>query len=235
MPKNYYIILGISTDSSQQEIKSAYRRLAKAFHPDIYKEKHSPFPVIQEAYDVLSDPRRRQDYDRQLEPRPVVHHQTATESMSASRQVAVEPLSPRHQAPFPGRYRQPADFFQLHRPLFETFIERLFDDTRSRQHSSGSDRTVPLSVDVALTARQAAAGGHLRLLLPARWSCPECGGSGAGRRFSCWRCGNVGAIDGEIPVVISFPAGLGNGHVMTYSLDHLGARQGAVTVRFRVG
>jgi len=64
MPKNYYIILGISTDSSQQEIKSAYRRLAKAFHPDIYKEKHSPFPVIQEAYAVLSDPQRRQDQSR---------------------------------------------------------------------------------------------------------------------------------------------------------------------------
>lgn len=233
MPKNYYIILGISTDSSQQEIKSAYRRLAKAFHPDIYKEKHSPFPVIQEAYDVLSDPQRRQDYDRQLEPRPVIRVQAA-EPMSAERRVAAEPLSPR-QVPFPGRYHNPADFFQLHRPLFETFIERLFGDTDFRQHTREQERAVPLSVDVALTARQAAAGGHLRLLLPARWPCPECGGSGAGERFSCWRCGNTGAIDGEIPVVISFPAGLGDGHVTTYSLEHLGTRQGAVTIRFRVG
>jgi DnaJ-class molecular chaperone len=234
MPKNYYIILGISADSSQQEIKSAYRRLAKAFHPDIYKEKHSPFPVIQEAYDVLSDPRRRQDYDQQLEPRPIVHRQTAAEPLSASRRAAVEPMSPR-QASFPGRYRQPADFFQLHRPLFETFIERLFGDTGSRQHTSEPDRTAPITVEVALTARQAAIGGHLRLQLPARWSCPECYGSEAGGRFSCWRCGNVGAIDGEIPVVISFPAGLGDGHVMTYSLEHLGSRQRAVTIRFRVG
>ena len=87
MPKNYYIILGISTDSSQQEIKAAYRRLAKTFHPDIYREQHSPFPAIQEAYDVLSDPRRRLDYDRQLQPRPVVRHQSAAEPLSTPGRV----------------------------------------------------------------------------------------------------------------------------------------------------
>jgi DnaJ-class molecular chaperone len=234
MPKNYYIILGISTDSSQQEIKSAYRRLAKAFHPDIYKEKHSPFPVIQEAYAVLSDPQRRQDYDRQLRPRTTSRRQRTAEPLSATGRVDVEPLSPR-QTPSPGRYRQPADFFQLHRPLFDTFIERLFGDTGHRQHTAAWNRTAPLTVDVALTARQAASGGQLRLLLPARWLCPECGGSGPGGFFSCRRCGNAGAIDGEIPVVISFPAGIGEGHTTSYSLEHLGARHGAVTIRFRIG
>lgn len=203
MPKNYYIILGISTDSSQQEIKSAYRRLAKAFHPDIYKEKHSPFPVIQEAYAVLSDPQRRQDYDRQLQPRTTGRRQRMAEPLSATERDDVE-------------------------------FERLFADTGHRQHTAGRNRAAPLTLDVALTARQAASGGQLRLLLPARWLCPECGGCGPGGFFSCWRCGSAGAIDGEIPVVISFPAGIGEGHTTTYSLEHLGARYAAVTIRFRI-
>ncbi len=63
MPKNYYIILGIPATSSQEEIKSAYRRLAKEFHPDIYTEGHLPFQVIQEAYSVLGDPISRRAYD----------------------------------------------------------------------------------------------------------------------------------------------------------------------------
>ncbi len=63
MPKNYYIILGIPATSSQDEIKSAYRRLAKEYHPDRYDEGHSPFQTIQEAYAVLSDPKLRRAYD----------------------------------------------------------------------------------------------------------------------------------------------------------------------------
>ena len=64
MPKNYYIILGIPSKSSQEEIKSAYRRLAKEFHPDRYGDNNSPFLNVQEAYSVLSDPVRRRAYDR---------------------------------------------------------------------------------------------------------------------------------------------------------------------------
>ncbi|MBE0586380.1 MAG: J domain-containing protein [Desulfofustis sp.] len=234
MPKNYYIILGISADSSQQEIKSAYRRLAKAFHPDIYKEKHSPFPVIQEAYTILSDPQRRQAYDRQLQPRTVVHRQTVTEPLSATRRVEVEPLSPGHTT-FPGSYQQPADFFQLHRPPFDTFIERLFAAVDYRQHPAVRERSDDFSVDVALTEGQAARGGQVRLLLPARWPCPECGGYGSRRFSACWRCGGSGEINGEVPVIISFPAGISDRHSMTCSLQRLGARERVVTVRFRIG
>lgn len=60
MPKSYYIILGIPASSTQEDIKSAYKRLAKEYHPDRYNQGHSPFQNIQEAYSVLSDPSQRQ-------------------------------------------------------------------------------------------------------------------------------------------------------------------------------
>jgi DnaJ-class molecular chaperone len=63
MPKNYYLILGITSDATLDDIKDAYRRLAKEFHPDHYGKNHSPFLAIQEAYSVLSDPIKRQNHD----------------------------------------------------------------------------------------------------------------------------------------------------------------------------
>jgi len=65
MPRNYYDILGISQDSSSEEILSAYRSLAKAVHPDISTHPNavSLFLNITEAYKVLSDPEMRCDYD----------------------------------------------------------------------------------------------------------------------------------------------------------------------------
>lgn len=68
MPQNYYDILGLTLDSSSEEIVSAYRSLAKAFHPDIstHPNAESLFLKITAAYEVLSDPKMRREYDYSL-------------------------------------------------------------------------------------------------------------------------------------------------------------------------
>jgi curved DNA-binding protein len=64
--KDYYKILGIARDASQDEIKRVYRRLARKFHPDVSKEKNAEdrFKEVQEAYEVLKDPEKRAAYDQ---------------------------------------------------------------------------------------------------------------------------------------------------------------------------
>jgi curved DNA-binding protein CbpA len=69
MPQDYYLVLGITADASQADIKEAYRRLAKEYHPDHYKGNHQPFQAIQEAYSVLSDPDRRRQHDLRVHDR----------------------------------------------------------------------------------------------------------------------------------------------------------------------
>lgn len=68
MAENHYDILEIDPTASQAEIKQAYRRLAKRFHPDSNREtsSHDRITRINAAYEVLSDPYQRQSYDRQL-------------------------------------------------------------------------------------------------------------------------------------------------------------------------
>ncbi|MBC7223548.1 MAG: molecular chaperone DnaJ [Anaerolineae bacterium] len=64
--RDYYEILGVPRDATEQEIKKAYRRLARQYHPDVNKspEAEARFKEINEAYQVLSDPEKRAAYDR---------------------------------------------------------------------------------------------------------------------------------------------------------------------------
>ncbi len=72
--KTYYEILEVNKKASQEDIKSAYRRLAILYHPDKNKasEAEELFKGIAEAYSVLSDPSKRKQYDRDNEPRNVL-------------------------------------------------------------------------------------------------------------------------------------------------------------------
>src|SRR5690554_8046726 len=65
--KDYYEVLGVSRDSGDEEIKKAYRRLAREYHPDVNKndpQAEEKFKEINEAYHVLSDPQKRAAYDQ---------------------------------------------------------------------------------------------------------------------------------------------------------------------------
>ncbi|MGM1458850.1 MAG: DnaJ domain-containing protein, partial [Columbia Basin potato purple top phytoplasma] len=65
MKKDYYDVLQISRNASEEEIKSSYRKLVKKYHPDVSKEANAAekFKEVQEAYQVLSNPQKRSDYD----------------------------------------------------------------------------------------------------------------------------------------------------------------------------
>ena len=67
MTKDYYDVLGVSRNADDKEIKKAYRKLAKLYHPDTNpgnKAAEEKFKEVNEAYSVLSDPKKRKMYDQ---------------------------------------------------------------------------------------------------------------------------------------------------------------------------
>ena len=65
--KDYYKILGVKKESTADEIKKAYRRLARKYHPDVNpndKSAEEKFKEVQEAYDILSDEKKRKVFDK---------------------------------------------------------------------------------------------------------------------------------------------------------------------------
>ncbi|MCA9300345.1 MAG: DnaJ domain-containing protein [Phycisphaerales bacterium] len=77
MAKDHYSVLGVGRDATEQEIRDAYRRLARKLHPDVNKapDAQQQFTELQQAYDVLSDEKKRAQYDRFGHAEPGRHQQ----------------------------------------------------------------------------------------------------------------------------------------------------------------
>lgn len=216
MPKNYYIILGIPSNSSQEDIKTAYRRLAKEFHPDHYGKNQSPFQRIQEAYSVLSNPKRRRSYDRSMKPpvrtSPTVHIQPA----KRYREMEVEPLIPDGESTS-RRITALNRSFQSQWSMFDDIFDRFLGG-----FTEGSYPTMEpprdITIEITLSPLQAGHGGNVRLNLPVRTNCPSCSRYRV-PDFACWRCSGTGVLRGEKQVMVSYPAGIEDNHVIKIALS----------------
>lgn len=94
MQKNYYVILGVGSGATLEEIKSAFRRRALELHPDRAGLGDRPFQELQEAYGVLSDPQRRHNYDARRQPLAVRPHPCGPPAEPlVNRRVEAEPFS----------------------------------------------------------------------------------------------------------------------------------------------
>ena len=233
MAKNYYVILGVSSDASQDEIKSAYRREAKRCHPDRSGEGSEPFLDIREAYEVLGDPARRRDYDREMAG-------DEKGSRSGRRGVGPEPLRR-------GRYRaEPLVPERRPRGSQEAFVEspltsllaELFggwwDDVDAAAGRNAGRRPEEIHVEVTLSQKAARRGGRIRVRVPALSRCPACRGRGGDGFFACAYCSGRGAVPDERPVDVALPGGLVDGFTGRVSLGRAGMGDLTLVLHVRV-
>ncbi len=225
MAKSYYAILGITSNATQDEIRSAYRRLAKEFHPDYYYGGSTIFREIQEAYSVLGNTRRRQQYEQSLQQR--------LEEIPGRRMYRAkpEPLIPEERPMDIGDISLMRSFERF-TPSFDEIFDWLWSNFSSMVPPK-SGRVQHLTLEVPLTAEQAYRGGNARVMVPARAVCPTCRGYGKIGPFACSRCVGEGAITGEVPVSLAFPPGLTGDHAVMVPLDRFGIRNIVLTVLFR--
>jgi molecular chaperone DnaJ len=232
MRKNYYLILRLAPEATMDQIRLAFRRRALELHPDLSGLESDQFLELQEAYDVLSDPVRRAIYDREAEEIPIRRIGAArpAETLIARRRRA-EPLTTAQPA---AGFEEMSLFrsFETFSPSLDEIFERLWSNfdllTRPK-----AERLESLNVDVPLSRQQAFAGGDVRILVPARLVCPACGGQGNVGPYECSHCEGHGAVTGEYPVTVSYPAGLEQDYIVRLPLDRFGIQNFYLTVRFR--
>jgi len=225
MAKSYFAILGISPNATADEIRSAYRRLAKEFHPDRYEGGSQTFMEIQEAYAVLGDIRKRHEYERKLSK---VARKTP---LRRTIYPEPEPLIP-DEGPTDLEEISPVRSFQSFTPSFDEVFDWLWKNFSSLgQPKSG--RVQNMTLEVTLTPEQARRGGNARIMVPARAVCPTCRGYGGVGLYECLRCAGEGLISGEMPISIAFPPGLTKDHAVVIPLDRFGIRNIHITVLFR--
>jgi molecular chaperone DnaJ len=173
--RDYYDVLGVERNAGEQEIKSAYRKLALKYHPDRNpgdKAAEERFKEAAEAYAVLADAEKRARYDR-------FGHAAVSGSSSAG---GVDPTI------F-------ADFQDIFGGLGDVFgFGDLFGGGRRR---GGPQRGADLRYDMEITFEQSAKGAETSIQIPRREACDTCNGTGAAAGSSpstCTQCRGSGQL-----------------------------------------
>ena len=87
MKNNYYNILKVKPNASQAQIKHAYYKLAKKYHPDINRKTAEKFKTINIAYETLSDKQKRQEYDNKLKEDETKETEVFDENIAAENNI----------------------------------------------------------------------------------------------------------------------------------------------------
>jgi len=175
--KDYYQILGINKDASQEDIKKAFRKLALKLHPDANpnnkEEAEKKFKEIGEAYAILGDPEKRARYDQ---------FGTADTADTGA------------GFDFRNFYGEGMDDFGSFSDIFESFFGGGSRRSYQRQRSKkGSDLRYNLEIDL----KEAAFGAEKKIQIPVWQTCSHCQGSGAEpgtSKKTCPECNGTGEI-----------------------------------------
>lgn len=210
--KDYYQVLGVKRGDSEDEIKKAYRKLARKFHPDLNpgdKTAEEQFKQVQEAYDVLSDPEDRKLYDQYGENWRAVKS-GAGAPPPGWEQAQRSPRAARPETDFNFDYS--GDFGGFRGGSGEGFdiFEEIFNRARGgRSVRRGRGRDIEAELELSL--EEAHRGGRRTLQMQTAEVCPTCNGSGVVDGKTCDTCGGAGEVLRPKTIEVNIPAGVRDG------------------------
>lgn len=208
--RDYYQVLGVSRNASADEIKKAYRQLARKYHPDVSQESDAEarFKEINEAYEVLSDQQKRGTYDR--------FGHAGTQGFGGFEGF--------------GGFRDPFE-------IFEEFFGSGFGMGGRTRARRGPRRGADLRYDLEIQFEEAIFGAEKEIEVPRKQTCPHCQGTGAEPGTSPIRCpdcngtGEVRRQAGFFLNIVTCPRCQGEGEVITSPCTQCRGRKRVVETR----
>jgi DnaJ-class molecular chaperone len=212
--KDYYEVLGIKRGASEDQIKQAYRKLARKFHPDLNpgdKSAEEQFKGLQEAYDVLSDPENRKLYDQYGDNWRAVKSGAGAPppGWGGARR------STRGAGPGAGAFDFGDFDFSEFRSAgggaggFDIFEEMFGGSGRGRGRRTG--RGPDVEAEIELSLEEAHRGVRRTLQMQVAELCPTCNGTGVKDGKPCEICRGAGQVIKPKTIEVNIPAGVRDG------------------------
>jgi molecular chaperone DnaJ len=203
--KDYYNILGVNKQASEKEIKQAYRRLARQYHPDVNpgdKSAEARFKEVNAAYEVLADSEKRKKYDKYGDK-----WQYADQIEQAEREQAQ--YQNFRQGTGSASYHFDGDIDDM-----DSILEQLFGQTQGRGFASRRaqpQRGQDMETNVEITLEEAYHGTNRTISLQMQEPCTACRGTGRIQNLPCSVCRGAGVTANIKRIEVKIPAGVNTG------------------------
>ena len=245
--KNYYDILGVSKDASSEDIKKAYRNMAKKYHPDLNKDNPQAaekFKEVNEAYECLSDPTKKSNYDNYGDPNGAAGFGgfggNGAGGFGGFGGFGMDDIFNMFGFGGGGRTSQGIDGDDIQVQINLTFEEAVFGCTKNIKVTkidscskcngtgakNGTEFTTCSECNGTGTARYTENTLFGRVVK--QGPCRKCNGSGKIVKESCPECSGSGRKRNASEISVNIPAGIDDGQVLTMrGRGNAGSRGGA--------
>jgi DnaJ-class molecular chaperone len=226
MATDLYSVLGVTRSASADELKKAYRRLAKKLHPDVNpgnKRAEERFKEVSAAFEVLGDPKRRALYDEFGE---VATHSGFDEEkarrvrdyQAGAREGGFEEMfGGGRRSPFGGPGVYSGSFSGRSGGFDPSDLGQMFGDLFARRQSGRARRArfepatgADVESELPIGLREAVLGAEREISMKKLSPCPRCHGD-EDQRIDCSRCGGSGQIEEPVRLKVRIPVGVETG------------------------